>query len=69
MSGPVWYDRADEIGPLMRSKSEGCWGKGRLEKRTVVNIGDGARRSKGGGRSVRDRFHGDRAVLGWGDQT
>jgi hypothetical protein len=30
----------------MRSKSEGCCGKGRSEKRTVVNIADGAGRSK-----------------------
>jgi len=31
MSTPVWRVRPDEIGPLMRAKSEG---KGRSEKRT-----------------------------------
>jgi hypothetical protein len=35
----------------------------------VVNQGGGAGPSKGGVNRVGDHFHGDRVVLGWGNQT
>jgi hypothetical protein len=68
MSTLVWCDRPDEIGPLMRSKSEGWSGKGRSKKRTTGKHRDGAGPSKVGADRVGDRLHGDRVVLRWGDQ-
>ena len=69
MSTPVWCDRPDEIGPMMCSKSEGLGVRVDQKNAPVVNHRGGAGPSKGGVNRVGDHFHGDRVVLGWGNQT